>query len=143
LEKIIKPSPSHRLLAPKPERTSSNFGGNWIFIAQRTAADYQPVRRLRLELQMGHFAYSHSETTDPITSHFEGLLADRARGVLDAVCAARSAIRKCRQERIETYLLRKEIHLKVCQLTKEVAKARLLTLAKPWAALNTVRQPES
>jgi hypothetical protein len=89
---------------------------------------------LRLERPMRHFAPSHSQpagTTDPINSHFEDVLADRAKGALDAICAARSAIRKCRRDRIETYLLRKEVHLKVCQLRQEVARARLLTLAKP------------
>ena len=82
---------------------------------------------------MRHFASSHSQpqgTTDPITSHFEDVLADRAKGAWDAICAASSAIRKCRQEGIEVYLLRKEVHLKVCQLREEVAKARLLTLAQ-------------
>jgi hypothetical protein len=82
---------------------------------------------------MGYFALNHSEppgTMDPIASHFEDLMANRAKSALDAICAARSAIRKCRRQRIETYLLRREVHLKLCQLREEVAKARLLALAK-------------
>jgi hypothetical protein len=63
-----------------------------------------------------------------MATHFDRVLARRAEGAIEAVTAARSSIRKCRQERIEAYLLRKEVHSHVCRLRDEMARARALTL---------------
>jgi hypothetical protein len=69
-----------------------------------------------------------SGTMDPMTSHFDDVLARRAAGAMEAIDAARLAIRKCRQQRIEAYLVRKEVHSSICRLRDQVARARLLAL---------------
>jgi hypothetical protein len=88
---------------------------------------------VRAEYQMLRFPLSHKgppEATDPVATAFDNVLLGRVESAIEAIWAARSAIRKCRQERIETYLLRKEVHLKVCQLREQVARARSLTLIR-------------
>lgn len=69
-----------------------------------------------------------SGTMDPMTSHFDDVLARRAAGAMEAIDAARLAIRKCRQQRIEAYMVRKEVHSSICRLRDQVARARLLAL---------------
>lgn len=88
---------------------------------------------VRLEYQMQRFALSHKgpqEATDPVANKLEAALVGRAESAIEAINVARSAIRRCRQERIESYLLRKEVHLQVCQLEEQVAKARSLILIR-------------
>jgi hypothetical protein len=65
---------------------------------------------------------------DPMTSHFDDVLVRRAAGAMEAIDAARLAIRKCRQQRIEAYLVRKDIHSSICRLREQVARARCLAL---------------
>jgi hypothetical protein len=62
-----------------------------------------------------------------MTSHFDDVLVRRAAGAMEAIDAARLAIRKCRQQRIEAYLVRKDIHSSICRLREQVARARSLT----------------
>jgi hypothetical protein len=63
---------------------------------------------------------------DPMASSFDDVLVRRAAGAMEAIDAACIAIRKCRQQRIEAYLVRKDIHSSICRLKEEVARARLL-----------------
>jgi hypothetical protein len=66
---------------------------------------------------------------DSMTSHFDDMLAGRFANVMKSIDAARASIRKCRSERIEAYLVRKDLHSSVCRLREEVARARLLALS--------------
>lgn len=68
---------------------------------------------------------------DAMTSHFDDMLVRRASSVINAVNAACSSIRHCRQQRIEAYLVRKDVHSSVCRLRSEVARARSLTQSSP------------
>ncbi len=63
---------------------------------------------------------------DPVKSHFDDLLVRRVSNVIDAIGAARSSIRKCRQERIEAYLVRRDLHSSVYRLRDQIARARSL-----------------
>jgi hypothetical protein len=87
---------------------------------------------------MEHVASGQGQASgpmDPTKSHFDDLLVRRVAVVIEAIDAAHSSIRKCRQQRIEAYLVRKDVHSSVCRLRSEVARARLLTLT-------SVRQPK-
>jgi hypothetical protein len=72
-----------------------------------------------------------SDAMDAMTSHFDDVLVRRASGAIDAINAACSSIRQCRQQRIEAYLVRKDVHSSVCRLRSEVARARSLTQSAP------------
>lgn len=70
---------------------------------------------------------------DSMTSHFDDMLASRFASVMKSIDAARASIRKCRGERIEAYLVRKDVHSSVCRLREEVARARSLALSSDQA----------
>jgi hypothetical protein len=63
-----------------------------------------------------------------MTSYFDDVLTRRVSGAMEEIGAARLAIRKCRQQRIEAYLVRKNVHSSICRLREQVARARLLAL---------------
>ena len=65
---------------------------------------------------------------DPITLHFDDMLVRRAASLMETIGAARSSIRKCRQQRIEAYLVRKDVRSSVCRLRAQVIRAKLLAL---------------